>query len=173
MDYFESQIAQNAVSNKSEKGFIDKISAREDIDKLGELIQKPVLNRSDILQIMYMLTAMESKFVNYNEWDRYYQLKYFVWIREFVKNVETYYEYREYIQKKNVLSDDAVKMLDKVINDQTHNLKFLCDLYVNIARTSLSLKGAGFFQTLANKFEFQYTDQRTQTPEVPTSSQRR
>jgi hypothetical protein len=40
-----------------------------------------------------------------------------------------------------------------------HNAKFLIDLYLNIGRTTLSLGGTGFLETLKNKYELTYPNQ--------------
>ena len=193
---FEQQVQQKMFSSAREKTFTDKILARKDVEKLRELIKKPILTRGEILEMMYLISGTEAKLLNYSDRDRYIILKFFVWIREFIKTLETLFDYEaellekqrackqcNHTIKKKVPEDlrgkmvkDSVEFCDcanpKPIQQLTkrtlrllknnkmnlqHNTKFLVDLYLNIARTSMSVGGAGFMELLKNKYELQYT----------------
>lgn len=141
----------------TEKTFIDKILGKADVDRLKELVQKDPLQRKELLEILYLLGATESKLVNYDSWDRYVILKFFVWVREFVKVCELMYDYEDdYNSKHFKLSDRASKMLKNNQREMQHNAKFLIDLYLNISRTTLSVGGVGVKELLTNKFEMSY-----------------
>ena len=43
----------------------------------------------ELLELLYMCIGTEAKLVNLSDWDRYVVLKFFVWIREFIKVVES------------------------------------------------------------------------------------
>jgi len=81
----EDNITKGIFSGQAEKTFIDKLFAKEDVEKIRELIKKPKLTRSELLELLYLISANEAKLVNYSGWDRYIALKFFVWIREFIK----------------------------------------------------------------------------------------
>lgn len=53
------------------------------------------------------------------------------------------------------------KIFDNIIRDYEHNVKFLIDIYLNIARTSLSVGGKGIKEMLTNKYEMQYYNPET------------
>jgi len=180
----EDNITRGIFSGQTEKTFIDKLFAKEDVEKIRELIKKPKLTRSELLELLYLISANEAKLVNYSAWDRYIALKFFVWIREFIKVAELLYDYRDdLLIKANVcvtckgyinntqkklkkcdckepipfeLSDRTIKLLDNNERLIEHNAKFLIDLYLNIARTTLSLGATGFIETLKNKYEIAY-----------------
>lgn len=179
---FEENLQHGLFNTTSEKTFIDKVLAKQDVDKIRELIKKPKLTRSDLLELLYMLSSTESKLVNYGAWDRYVILKFFVWIREFVKVAEMLYDYQDDLKKKEnsckncnntkvkctckndlkftpqiVLTEMTKKLLFNNERYIEHNAKFLIDLYLNISRTTLSLGATGFLETLKNKFELAYT----------------
>lgn len=165
-----------------DKSFLDKLLAKEDVDRLRELTKKPKLCREDLLELLYLLTSTESKLLNLGEWDRYIMLKFFVWIREFIKIAELLYDYQDDLKRKEHLCNTCKKYNDDVKNKCTcitftpsaqltprckqllynnerlieHNAKFLIDLYLNIGRTTLSLGGTGFLETLKNKYELVY-----------------
>ena len=154
---FEDSLQKGIFSGSRDRTFIDKLLGRRDAEDLRKLIKKPKLTRADLLEILYLLTSTESKLLNYSEWDRYIILKYFVWLREFTKVAELLYDYRENIEEREIqLSKEAERMLENNQRLIEHNAKFLIDLYLNIARTSLSVGATGFLEILNNKYEFHY-----------------
>lgn len=145
-----------------ERTFIDKLLGKEDIATLRVLMKKDNLERGEILEMLYMLTSAESKLLMLTEWDRYVLMKYFVWVREFVKVTENYFDYKEDLQKKKYnLTPRTKKVLADSGKMLEHQLKFLVDLFLMIARTSLSKNGAAFGELLKQRFEIQYSDSRS------------
>jgi hypothetical protein len=61
------------------------------------------------------------------------------------------------IPKRYILSDRTKRIFlnNKLLLE--HNVKFLINLYLNMARTSLSVGASGFIEILKNKFEINYT----------------
>lgn len=180
---FEQALQQGMFSRDNEKTFIDKLLAREDVNKVKELIKKPKLTREELLELLYLLSSTEAKLLNYGEWDRYIILKFFVWIREFVMMSELLFDYQDDLKikentctkcslliktdhikkcvceepiRKIVLSDRTRKLLSNNERLIEHNAKFLIDLYFNIARTTLSLGATGLLEILKNKYEIAY-----------------
>jgi hypothetical protein len=189
MVMIEQAIASTLFSKNVERTTIDKLLSKEEANEIKELISKNKLNRSDLLRLLYLLNGTESKMLNYGTYDRYIILKFFVWIREFVKVCELLYDYQDDLKRKEsfchecegyvnkdkienheklkdckcptpkvefVLSETTRKLLDNNERLAEHNAKFLIDLYLNIARTSLSIGATGFMEILKNKFEFNY-----------------
>ncbi len=185
MGNFENQLQNAVFSGNPEKTTIDKLLAKSDIDAIREIIKKPRLTRSEILEILYLLSGAESKLLNYSEWDRYVILKFFTWLRDFVKGAELLYDYKADLEKKEKTCKECEKLFKKfeefepeckctepqakkTVTRRTkkllenaerlmeHNIKFLIDLYLNIGRTSLSVGGTGIMEFLKNKFEYHY-----------------
>lgn len=154
---YEKNLESGLFSSAHDKTYIDKVLAQKDVDRIRELVKKPKLARSDILEILYLLSGTESKLVNYGEWDRYVILKFFVWLREFVKVAELLYDYQEDISKRIHLSPRTKRIIDNNENLIGHNVKFLIDLYLNISRTTLSIGATGLLELLKSKFEVSYT----------------
>ena len=157
VENFEQALANTIFSKQGEKTFVDKVLARQDIESVRELIKKPRLKREELLELLYLLTSTESKLLNYSEWDRYIILKYFVWVREFVKVSELLYDYKDYLENHpDVLTERSKELLDSCQRLIEHNAKFLIDLYFNIARTTLSLGATGILELIKNKYEISY-----------------
>lgn len=183
---FEQNLQNAMFSGNREKTFIDKLLAKEDVDRLRELVKKPKLQRAELLELLYLLGSTESKLLNYGQWDRYVILKFFVWIREFIKVAELLYDYADDLKvKENTCKNckqpkevpdgskvvacdcgnfessiDLTKRTRQLLYNNErlieHNAKFLIDLYLNISRTTLSIGGAGFMEMLKNKYEIAY-----------------
>lgn len=160
-EQFEHSLASSLFSKESEKTSIDKVLARKDIEDIRVLIKKSRLTREELLELLYLISGSEAKLLNYSAWDRYVILKFFVWIREFIKIAEIMFDYTDMLENKEkagllVLSSRAKKTLDNNKRLIEHNAKFLIDLYLNIGRTSLSVGATGFFELLKNKYELVY-----------------
>jgi len=97
---FEEQLQKSLFSTSTEKSFIDKLLSKEDIQNIKELMVKERLTRGELLELLYMCLSAESKLWNLGEYDRYLILKFFVWIREFIKVAELLYDYKDYLQKQ-------------------------------------------------------------------------
>lgn len=187
---FENKLESGLFSSVSEKTFIDKILARQDVDRIREIIKKPYLKREELLEILYLLVSTESKLLNFDEWGRYVILKFFVWIREFIKVAELIYDYQDdlkiksttcalcnkVIEKKCIcvnpkpilaITPRSNKLLNNNIRLIEHNAKFLIDLYFNIGRTTLSLGATGFIEMLKNKYEVSYPYGNPAIPTIP------
>ena len=184
MGSIEESIQNNMFRGQQERTLIDKVLGKDDINEIKAIQMKPELTRSDILKLLYLLTSAESKLHNFNERDRYVLLKYFVWIREAVNHLETLYDFQESLEKKEnvcsncnmqIIADDTSKLckcknpkVRSLLSDRgkrllrnnklllEHVVKFLCDVYLNIARTSMSLGATGFDKLITNKYEMVY-----------------
>lgn len=191
MSTFEYALGQALFSKQSEKTFVDKILARQDVDLVRSITRKAKLSREDLTELLHLCSGAELKLLNYGEHDRYLMGKFFVWIREFVALAEQLYDYKEELERKEktcqscmqllgdlsftaeketkkckcrepkrikALSDRARKVFDNNMRFMEHNIKFLVDLYFNLARSTMSLGATGALELLRSKFEIAYAD---------------
>lgn len=101
-DGFERAV-QNSVLNASllEKTTIDKVLARQDADRVREIIRKEELTRSDISELRDLLASPEMKMLSYDEWKWYVQLKFYSWVTEIIKYGEMILDYEYTIKLKS------------------------------------------------------------------------
>lgn len=185
---FEEELQKSFFSSNNEKSFIDKLLSKEESNRIRELIKKEKLERSDLLELLYLLSGTEAKLLNYGPWDRYVILKFFVWIREFTKIAEMLFDYKDDLERKKITCFHCKELFKDLKKEKAvckckepkssltitirtkkllynnerfieHNTKFLVDLYLNIARTGLSVGATGFLELLKNKFEVSYPQQ--------------
>lgn len=91
---------QNALfSGEGEKSFVDKLLGRQDADKLHKLMKKDPLEKSDIEEILFLMTSIDQKIVNYDEWDRYVIVKLFPWVKDYSTIIKTWMIYEEQYNK--------------------------------------------------------------------------
>ena len=166
---FEEALSNSMVKTAKEKTFVDKILSKEEVVQIKELIKKDKLTRKDLLELLYLISANESKLVNYSVWDRYVVLKFYCWLREFIKITELLLDYQDRLVNNQdfTLSPKTKKQLDNIQRLFEHNAKFLIDLYLNIARTSLSVNAVAFKEISQNKFELNYPHISNLYPQPP------
>lgn len=89
------QLGRSLFQGETEKSLVDKLLGRGDADKLHKLMQKEPLTKSDIEEILFLMTSIDQKIVNYNEWDRYVIVKLFPWVKDYSTICKTWMIYEE------------------------------------------------------------------------------
>lgn len=146
-----------------EKSHTDKLLARGEVAQVQNIIKKEDLTRSELLELLYLLSSSEIKLANFGDWDRYLLGKFLTWIRDFVSIAEILYDYREHYHPKEgeekKLSEKE-KRIDKLMENNRkmmlHNIKFLVDIYLYLSRSTLSLTMAGFQTLSTQRYEYAY-----------------
>ena len=161
---FYNNLNKAIFHGESEKSFVDKILGRQDADKLHELIKKEPLTLSDIEEILFLMTSIDQKLLNYNEWDRYIIVKLFPWVKDFsiiCKTMMIYqgqYEKGEFDDdfKNQTNKEDTYKVIQEINKYLLHDFKFLISTFLLLSNTTLSIDGAAFDVLTTSKFEYSY-----------------
>jgi hypothetical protein len=176
---FEKDMGGMLFTKEQEKTFIDKVLDRKDSERLRDLMMKEELDRSELLELLYIIVSINTKLVNFSDWDRYLLGKFLAWIRDFCTLHESLLDYILSLEneeaeltktKDETMTDDEWKKAKVQIADirttmrsiqklASHNLKFLVDIYLYLSNSTLSI-GAVAFDTLSkNRFEYSYPAQ--------------
>ena len=167
---------------EQDKTFTDKMLGRQDTDRLITLIQKDELSREDFSEILNIISGINSKLVNYNDFDRYLLGKYYTWIRSFIKmcmgiiglqekitgqkqSVEKYLDSTDNIPDaiRDKLVQDVetyvkdIDDLEKARNIGADDSKFLLDVFLFLSNSTLSLNAAAFDTLTSSRFEYAYS----------------
>lgn len=187
---FESKLSSYINTLNAEKTFIDKTLAKDDATEIKNIMRKPELSRSDMLNLLYLLSGNEQKLLNYGHFDRYLLAKFLTWIRGFVSCGEVFYDIQEELeaeekelfnqitlskskQKKTettALADNleeiriCKEIIDEIIKKNSHDTKFLVDIFLFLGRSTLSLGNTGFDTLTSNRFEYAYPQMATTQP---------
>lgn len=164
---FEQVFGQSLFKSQNvEKAYTDKLLSRKEVSEVQELIKKEDLTRSELLELLYLLSSSEIKLANFNDFDRYLLGKFLSWIRDFVSCAEIIYDYentyRGLIEENEEAKKDVTVMkeiLNLMENNRKfilHNIKFLVDIFLYLSRSTLSLSMSAFDSLSKSRFEYAY-----------------
>jgi len=166
---------ENAVLRSfGERSFVDKLLDRKDVEKIEQIITKDELTREDLLQLLHLIAGVETKLVNYTEYDRYLLGKYYAWISDFVNAAELFYDVekqiKDFLQQQN--SDPQVwektkKILDYIRGLLLHDVKFSVAVFLFLSRSSLSVNAKAFDTLMTSRFEVEYNSPTGSIPTLP------
>lgn len=159
---YERGLGQHLYAQDHEKTFIDKVLDRKDSEKLRELMKQDNLTRSELLELLYLIIGINTKLVNFSEWDRYLLGKMLAWVRDFVTKEEELIDYREAVASEKIpdikSGDEVDRILEQIQKHDEHNIKFLIDIFLYLCNSTLSIKGVAFDTLTKSKFEYHYPD---------------
>jgi len=176
---FYQNLGKSLFTGESEKSLVDKLLGRQDADKLHMLIQKEPLTRSDLEEILFLMTSIDQKIVNYDQWDRYVIVKLFPWVKDYSTLCKTWMLYEEQFDKgefdedftitKEIQVNDSTSIeIVKPVLEETkrivkeiskylqHNLKFLISIFSLVSNSTLSIDGAAFETLTTSRYEYSY-----------------
>jgi hypothetical protein len=186
---FEQLLGQQLFQQRTaEKTYTDKLLSRQDISHIQILVRKEDLTRSELLDLLYMLSSSEIKLANFNDWDRYLLGKFLAWIRDFVSICEILYDYKEkYEPGEKKKSDskekenpdepkaeldeeftdiqDIAKLMENCRKFMLHNIKFLVDIFLYLSRSTLSLSMSAFEILSTSRYEYAYPGMENLVPQ--------
>jgi hypothetical protein len=169
---FEQDVGSMIYKTDEEKTFIDKVLDRKDSERLRQLMLEEELDRSELLELLYIIVSINTKLVNFTDWDRYLLGKFLAWIRDFTTLHEAlldYIEEYENLPENHERKKEIKQILDTLYSIRkhaSHNLKFLVDIYLYLSNSTLSISGAAFDTLSKSRFEYSYP-QRQYTPVQP------
>lgn len=149
-------LRSNLGSVNTEKTYVDKLLAKDDIKELSsKLLAKRLFDREDINLIQALLNSSELKLTNVSKEMRYVHNKYYCWIEEAIAIYNMYLDYKEGdLYKKMDFSQK--KLYDDTLSIWTSAVKQMAYLYFHLVRSSISLGGWGFDKLLSSKTEIVY-----------------
>jgi hypothetical protein len=177
---YEDYLNRGITRPDTDKSFTDKLLGREDANRLKDLISKDDLTREDLSEILNLISSINSKLVNYSDWDRYALGKYYTWIRSFIKINQEVIKMKDEIdhsllildtQLKDVsLSEDDREFIlkaktyyletnDLVIKTRDFGLddsKFIIDVFLFMSNSTMSVSAAAFDKLSSSRYEYSY-----------------
>jgi hypothetical protein len=165
---FEQALARGLFSTQSaEKSYTDKLLARKDVSAIQEIVKKDDLTRSELLELLYLLSSSEIKLANFGDWDRYLLGKFLAWIRDFVSMAEILYDYKE--KYKNSKNERLKSLMENNRKFMLHNIKFLVDIFLYLSRSTLSLSMSAFEILSTSRYEYAYPNMDSMAPRAETA----
>lgn len=145
-------------SPSAEKSFTDKTLAREEIERIREIMKEVELSRSQIHELRNLLVGINIKLVNLDDNDRAVIGHLLAHLESLFQVEEELFEYIELIKLQKNIGNDSLKLLISGRKKMEHNLKFMTDVYLYCVNSSLSLTAAAFNSYTSNKYEYSYAE---------------
>ena len=105
----ENNIERSLYSDPKEKTFIDKVLGVKNAERVTTLIKKSPLEREDLNELYSYLNSPEQKLYNFDERTMHIVLKYYVWVNDFVKITQNFYDYNDFLEKNKDVCDTCGK----------------------------------------------------------------
>ncbi len=162
---FYDQLNRAVFHGESEKSFVDKLLGRQDADKLHTLIKKEPLTMSDVEEMLFLMTSIDQKILNYSAWDRYVVVKLFPWVKDFSTVCKTMMRYQQQYEETGGFNEEfkdqdtkleVLEIIKEINKYLLHNLKFLISVFLLVSNTTLSIDGAAFETLTTSRFEYSY-----------------
>lgn len=151
---------------------IDKMLSRADSEHTKELIKKEKLERGDFHDLHHAMTSSELKLVNIDWYERSLLGSIFAWACDFVSVAEKLYDFEDDIRSRYaVIKDNKMtfsradaqeiyEILGSIQKMYTSAMKRVVLTYFYVARSSLSMGGAGFDTVSKQRIEHIGSDGR-------------
>jgi len=151
----EQKLNDGMYAGGGAKAHTDKLLAVDEIEEIKEIIQADRLKSEDLRKLVYLLGAVEIKLVNFDIKDRYVLGKYLTWIRRTITLLSMHIKYVDNMQniEQSKTTEEANEMIYSILDEDT---KYLCDIYLYLTRSSLSLNGIAFDTLNKSRFEYEY-----------------
>lgn len=158
----ENKLNASMYAGAGAKAHTDKLLAVEEIEEIKDIIQCDRLKSQDLRKLVYLLGAVEIKLVNFDVKDRYILGKYLTWIRRTITLLDMHLKYIKSLEGKKIskATEEANEMVYSIWDEDT---KYLCDIYLYLTRSSLSLNGVAFDTLNKSRFEYEYNQPGTTT----------
>jgi len=153
---YENHMVESMVKHERARSSLERALASEESRELQSIISKHKLDSRDFERLAYCLNSVEMKLLNLNDRRQYILLKYFVWVREYIRVAKKFYDLEEKLDKENTMRKEIRDIFNQVHMDMLANTKFIIDMFVGMGRSTLSLGATGFLETLKIKHELVY-----------------
>jgi len=151
----EQRLGQAVYSTQREGSFSDKVLSLKEIDEIKDIIRKNRLDLEDLRQLRYLLSATEIKLLSLDAGERYLLCKFLTWVSSTIQIQETQIKNMEIHkrQENTALTLEIDKMVYEMLDEE---VKKMCNTFLSLGRSSLSLDGDAFEKLTSSRFEVQY-----------------
>ena len=168
---YEQQLGREMFGRERARSSIDKALATEDVAELKRLISKDNMTKEDFSNLIYHLTSTELKLIKLDGHTQYILLKFFVWVREYVRVAQKFYDVETKLKGNlnNLFSKEDISgtpqeevspigldLFDQAKRGVILDAKFMIDVFLGMARSTLSMDAVGFQKTLTESHEIEY-----------------
>lgn len=160
---FEKNLAQTVYTNSAERTNVDKLTARDELNEIKELVLKENMTLEEVNKLIHLLTSTQAKLWNFDAegLERNVIGKYFIWLREYAVMTAKLLTFKSKTIKEEMyqLNEEEKLLLDDAIRIQLETLKFQISIFQYMGNTSLSIEGAAFDKLGSSNYRYSYPNQ--------------
>lgn len=154
----EQSLGSALLQSYQDKSYIDKVTSKEEVAEVKELMSHPILSREDLDKLMCLLVGNELKLVNFGDYGRYLSGKFFAWVSDIIGANAIFFDYADAIKDKKISATPEDEILIQNIHRIfSHANKTLINTFFFIDRSSVGLGGVGFETLSKNRNEINYS----------------
>ncbi|MEM4364072.1 MAG: hypothetical protein QXS90_02215 [Candidatus Diapherotrites archaeon] len=139
----------------TEKSFVDKTMAKEEIERIRGLLKRDFLDRSSMHELRNLLVGFNLKLVNFDDNERILVGLFLNYIENLFLAEEELYQYVELIKTRPGY-ENSVKLLNSSRVRLENTLKFYVDVYLYIINSSLAVGAVAFNAHTTGRYEYVY-----------------
>lgn len=151
----------------SERTVIDKLFAREDIDRIKDLQKKRDLTKEEWQELLHLMTAVEPKLLNLEPELMYKFSKFIIAVASFITLSASYSDAKEKLdlrkQSGGLISDRALSLFNEARARTDKSTKLLLSVFLYSGRVTLSNKAMAFKEFIRAQWELEYAKGNSQT----------
>lgn len=149
----------------SERTVIDKLFAREDIERIREMSKTTRLSKAELQELLHLLTSVEPKLLNLKEWTMYAMSQFLVGITGFVTLAMQYCDAQDLINERKALGKVS-KRTEELFEESRlkidRSMRFIVNVFSYSGRVTLSKDALAFKEFVRAQWELEYAKDRQQ-----------
>lgn len=151
----EQALSKISMANPSDKTYVEKLTAREEIGEIKTLMEKEILSEVQLGRLGCLINGIETKLVNYGDTTRYYSGKYTTWIQDVITIAVTHLKNMKITTREgqSKITIEAQKQAAQILDLE---VKKMVNIFLFFNRSSLSLGAMAFDALTKQRVEQEY-----------------
>lgn len=161
MSQFQDAIGQSPFVRPSERTVIDKLFAREDVERIRELQKEIELDKSQLQELLHLISSVEPKLLNLEPWTMYALSQFIVGVTGFVSLAMHYCDVEDLFNEAELAGKTISKRTKELFNQSRlkvdRSMKFILSVFLYSGRVTLSNKALAFKEFTRAQWELEYS----------------
>jgi len=157
---FDQRLSSSKTFMAQEDSVIDKLFARKDVERIYTLQKQKKLTEEQLNELLHLLTAVEPKLLNFDNWLHYAMTHFIVALRGEVSKTLKFHKIQSGMDvapsKGKIVTDRTKDLFSEAFSEQEEQMKFIVDIFCYAGRASMSLSALAFKEFVRAQWEYEY-----------------
>jgi len=157
---FVDALGTSPFMRPSERTVIDKLFARDDVEKIRELQKELRLDKKQLQELLHLLSAVEPKLLNLEPWTMYALSQFLVGVTGFMTLAMQYCDVDDLLEdrkKVGKVSPRCIELFEQSRLKVDRSMKFILSVFSYSGRVTLSNKAMAFKEFTRERWELEYS----------------